>query len=104
MDLDDMFKDTSYRQFNSFCDSNASLQSTFSIDENIDLKELVTSLNDTNTELANKNLSLNNKIHDLEKRIGNLSYQIEKNNYYMLGTFSSGLFIGIYATWLLSKR
>lgn len=104
MDIDDMFKDTNYSQFNSFCESNNSLQSTFSIDEDINLKELVTSLNKTNTELANKNLSLGNKILDLEKRIGTLSYQVEKNNYYMLGTFTSGLFTGIYATWLLSKR
>ena len=63
MDLDEMFKDSDKRkQFNSFCESTNSLQSTFSIDENIDIKQVVNSLNKTNRELAEENLILKDEI------------------------------------------
>ena len=74
MDLDEMFKDSEKRkQFNSCCESTNSLQSTFSIDENIDIKQVVNSLNKTNRELAEENLKLKDEINELKLKVIRLS-------------------------------
>lgn len=125
MDLDEMFKDSDKRkQFNSFCESTNSLQSTFSIDENIDIKQVVNSLNKTNRELAEENLILKDEINELKLKvirlsetsdnifkISNFENKLEKilkgykfNIYNLYGTFCTGLVIGSLSFFVFSKK
>ena len=125
MDLDEMFNDSNNRkQFNSFCESTNSLQSTFSIDESIDIKQVVNSLNNTNRELAEENLKLKDDINDLKLKvirlseisdnilkISNFDNKLEKilkdykfNIYNLYGTFSAGLVIGSLSFFVFSKK
>ena len=125
MDLDEMFNDSNnLKQFNSFCESTNSLQSTFSVDENIDIKQVVNSLNKTNKELAEENSKLKDEINELKLKvirlseksdnifnISNFNNKLEKtlkdykfNIYNFYGTFSVGLVIGSLSYFVFSKK
>jgi|TARA_Y100000813_G_C24138230_1_gene341089 predicted RNase H-like nuclease (RuvC/YqgF family) len=125
MDLDEMFNESNnLKQFNSFCESTNSLQSTFSVDENIDIKQVVNSLNKTNKELAEENSKLKDEINELKLKvirlseksdnifnISNFNNKLEKtlkdykfNIYNFYGTFSVGLVIGSLSYFVFSKK